>query len=409
MDSPIIPQQNVSCDYDIAVLSASNVNRDSRILRQLNAVRKLGSVVCISPGTLSISGVDHISIDCKENRNIWSRRFAKARRIAMLGLGAHESFYWSDPTVRLLASRLSSISSRIVIANDLEPFPVAVRYGGQAAVVFDAHEYYPGQQSENSLNGRLWNRHSEHLCRRYIPSAALMATVAPGIAKLYNELCGVICIQLPNCPASAECTPAPIRSGAKIRLVHHGAYRRSRGIERLVKMVSRLPDRYELHLILTGDRKSANFIELEQKATETGRVFIHNPVSPTEIVQEINKYDIGVYILDPVNVNHRHALPNKFFEFIQARLAVAIGPSPEMATIVEQHKLGVVAGKFCEKELASLLTNLSQTEIEKLKENSHNIAPKYTAERVSEAFEEEIRTLLGQNEADVAKNLLRAS
>lgn len=399
MASSITDRRHQVCDYDVAVLATSDVARDSRILRQLEVVRKLGSVVCISPGTLSVPGVDHMSVALQGRKSVWSRRIAKARRIAMLGSKLYESFYWSTPIVQMLAKRLSSISCRVVIANDLEPLPVAVRYGGDASVVFDAHEYYPGQQSENSLDGRLWNRHSERLCKRYMPEATLVTTVAPGIAKLYNELCGVMCIQMPNCPASVECTPVPICRGAKIRLVHHGAYRRSRGIERLVAMVSHLPDWYELHLILTGDRKSASFMGLERKAAESGRVFIHDPVSPTAIVQEINKYDVGVYILDTINVNHRHALPNKFFEFIQARLAVAIGPSPEMASIVERHDLGVVAANFCETELAALLTNLSHEEVQRLKGNSHRVALQYTAECVSEAFEKEIRILLTQTEA----------
>ena len=37
------------------------------------------------------------------------------------------------------------------------------------------------------------------------------------------------------------------------------------------------------------------------------------------IVRTINQFDLGVYLLPPVNFNSAHALPNKFFEFIQAR------------------------------------------------------------------------------------------
>ena len=58
-----------------------------------------------------------------------------------------------------------------------------------------------------------------------------------------------------------------------------------------------------------------------------------------ELVKEANAYDIGLYLLGEANANHRAALPNKFFEFIQARLALAIGPSPEMARIVNEYGL----------------------------------------------------------------------
>ena len=55
-----------------------------------------------------------------------------------------------------------------------------------------------------------------------------------------------------------------------------------------------------------------------------------------EIVDTIAEYDIGLFILSPINFNYYHALPNKLFEFIQARLAIAVSPSPEMARIVHR-------------------------------------------------------------------------
>jgi len=38
-----------------------------------------------------------------------------------------------------------------------------------------------------------------------------------------------------------------------------------------------------------------------------------------------------------------HALSDKLFEFIQACLADAIGPSPEMARIIHEDSCGIVA------------------------------------------------------------------
>ena len=45
----------------------------------------------------------------------------------------------------------------------------------------------------------------------------------------------------------------------------------------------------------------------------------------------MNACDVGVFCMPPINVNARYALPNKFFDFVQARLAVAVGPAEEMA------------------------------------------------------------------------------
>jgi len=77
----------------------------------------------------------------------------------------------------------------------------------------------------------------------------------------------------------------------------------------------------------------------------------------------VNQYDVGIYLLPPVNFNPEHALPNKFFEFIQARLAVAIGPSTEMARIVEEHSLKVIADSFRPEALANALEQLTDESI----------------------------------------------
>ena len=47
-----------------------------------------------------------------------------------------------------------------------------------------------------------------------------------------------------------------------------------------------------------------------------------------------NQYDVGVFLLPASFPNQVHVLPNKLFDYIQARLAVAIGPSHEMAEVV---------------------------------------------------------------------------
>jgi hypothetical protein len=100
-----------------------------------------------------------------------------------------------------------------------------------------------------------------------------------------------------------------------------------------------------------------------------------------QLVRRANAYDIGLYALPPVNLNRRFALPNKFFEFIQARLAVAIGPSLEMARLVNQYRCGIVADDFRPETLASALETLDGTAIASFKRASHAAANDLCAER----------------------------
>ena len=99
-----------------------------------------------------------------------------------------------------------------------------------------------------------------------------------------------------------------------------------------------------------------------------------NPVNLNEITETINKFDIGIYILKPNNYNEKYALPNKFFEFLQARLAIAIGPSIEMVKIINQYNLGIYSKKFTSKSLANSINNLTFERIMEYKSNANTFA-----------------------------------
>ena len=104
------------------------------------------------------------------------------------------------------------------------------------------------------------------------------------------------------------------------------------------------------------------------------------PVPFSDIAKTLNNYDIGIYILKPSSFNTKHALPNKIFEFVQARLAIAIGPSIEMAKIVNDYKLGVISKTFSPKSLAQCISQLTPEKIMEYKNNSDKHAKTLSAE-----------------------------
>ena len=127
------------------------------------------------------------------------------------------------------------------------------------------------------------------------------------------------------------------------------------------------------------------------------RVRIRPPVPADRIPEETRNYDIGLFLLEPTNFNYLHALPNKFFEFVQARLAIAIGPSPEMARLVRKHDLGVVADDFSPAALARALNPLTPELISRYQANADRAAPVLCWEHESETLLGEARRLLGSN------------
>jgi hypothetical protein len=97
-----------------------------------------------------------------------------------------------------------------------------------------------------------------------------------------------------------------------------------------------------------------------------------------------------------VNFNHDYALPNKFFEFVQARLLVAIGPSLEMKKILEQYGIGVISESFDPKDLAYKINQLNLIEIDKQKNSLEKAAFDLSAEKSRRILLKEINDMLGE-------------
>jgi hypothetical protein len=110
-------------------------------------------------------------------------------------------------------------------------------------------------------------------------------------------------------------------------------------------------------------------------------VRVLDPVPMDQVVPTMESYDVGLYALQPTSFNNLHALPNKFFDFVQAGLAVVIGPSPDMAALVRQHNLGLVADGFDRDSVRRALAGLEPTAVDRWRANSRATRPELSAER----------------------------
>jgi hypothetical protein len=147
-------------------------------------------------------------------------------------------------------------------------------------------------------------------------------------------------------------------------------------------------------LILPTDVKY--FVELETLVKDIKNIKILSPVKTEDITQAISGYDCGLIAIPPTSFNYANALPNKVFQYIQARLAIITGPIPEVAKIVQDYGLGWVTNDFSENEIertillakdkgvSSLAVNLDKAAIELSKENECNIRRKLIGELLSD-------------------------
>lgn len=382
----------------LLILATTDVARDARVHRQINALQPDWQITCAAVGQPSVD-CEFIEIEMHrlQGWNPIRNRSVRAYERCLLEMGQFDHFYWRQRWARETTKKLSSRTWDVIIANDLDTLPVAIEIAGDTPVVFDAHEYYPGQHPTTTRKQKLQSQYSTFLCQKYGPKAQSMMTVCNGISEKYLELIGMQATVVENCPAYADLEPQ-VHGEDKIRLIHHGACRANRGIDQLIRMMDLLDDCFALNLILTGDRSRSDFQTLANLAQGRNITF-SDPVGVEEIPHAISHHDIGVYILPPDSENHRLALPNKFFDFIQGRLGIAIGPSPEMARIVNEHDLGIVADGFTPESLAKKLNAMTLEDIHRFKSNSDQVAKHYSTKRTNKLLCDIVSSVCPQQSA----------
>lgn len=258
-----------------------------------------------------------------------------------------------------------------IVVEDLFMLPLAFKIKTNAKIIFDAREYYP-RQNEEKFFWRFFEKPERvRLCAQYLHLCDHILTVSPGLQREYKKDFCVDTILYRSVPPYSIRAPRPTDS-KHIKIVHHGVANPNRKLEKMIDVVKKLDFRFCFDMYLTGRQAEINL--LKSYAADCNRVRILNPVPFEQINETLSSYDIGLFYNEPSTFNLLHCLPNKIFEFIQARLAIAIGPSPDMEMVVNQHDLGLVADEFTVDSMAEAINRLSVDEINHYKSNAHKAA-----------------------------------
>jgi hypothetical protein len=364
----------------ILVVSRSDLARDPRVNRQIRFLARSHEVDAAGSAP---SGFERKFYCIPEMRRTKVQSALAALRLLVRRFAVEEER--EGVFFKTAIEEMRTGCYDLVVANDANALPIAARARKGAALLLDLHEYAP-REFEDSLRWRLTRGpYLSYLIRSRLHEVDAATTVCDGIAREYADHFGLVPRVVRNASAYVPLEPGSVALGGVIRLVHHGAALRSRGLEAMIDTMRKLGSGFELTFMLV-ENDPGYARELRERARGMGNVSFASPVPLERICHELNRFDIGLYVLKPTNFNNTYALPNKFFEFVQARLMLAIGPSPEMASIVKEHNLGIVAEDFSPEAMAQALQGLSVESIARYKINAHKAATQLSLDREMETF-----------------------
>lgn len=350
----------------ILILSFSVLKSDPRVLRQVRELKNSYILTVAGYGSIGIPVDYEIIIEHRERKLL-----KKMTDGLLMTLGLNYVYYWYLNTDVIQFNKVRTTQKYdLIIANDFDTLPLALGLQKSNPVFLDAHEYTPDEIPRRSVHYFPLRIYKKWLVRRHITKVVRMSTVSNAIGSLYSTTYKIpIPLFIPNAPRYSNIKPQ-INNNNKIKLVYHGGVGKERGIELLIDSVCELQNKYELHLILTGNNSRIEKIKRSTKYSKS--IFFHLPVNTEQIPRFLNQFDIGIFLAQDVSKSEYLCLPNKFFEFIQARLGVIVGTSPEMASYVKKYEIGRVVKGFTKKDLVQELMTLNHASVSRFKMASHH-------------------------------------
>ncbi len=367
----------------LLILSFSPIADDARVLKQVRLFADRYDVTTCGYGPAPEGVVRHYEVPAdllawrKDPRWLLARQYSRV--------------YWGNAAVAHARSVLPVGEFDAVLADDVDTVPLALSLQPRRGVHADLHEYAPGQNSELPRWRWFVAPYIRWICRRFVSRAASVTTVGQGIAERYSREFGFPVGVVTNAAPYADLAPAPV--GSPIRLVHSGNAQRNRHLEVMIDGVEQSTTPVTLDLLLMPNDEAYRD-ELRARCAGSTRVRVLDPVPYRDLVRTLNGYDVGVFVLPPVNVNYEWTLPNKFFDYVQARLGVIVGPSPEMAREVEARGFGAVTADFTAAGFAAVLDRCDENAVTAWRSASDASARELSAEVQSDGWSRAVARLV---------------
>jgi len=358
------------------ILSYSPIAGDARVLKQVARFTRDYDVTTCGYGDAPAGVAEHISMSRDHRYNDLDGKLITLKR--------YRKAYWRLGAVKWSREALKRRKFDVIIANDVEAVPVAVKLRPRYGVLADLHEYSPRLHDDIPAWFERITPWFEWVVRRYVTRARSWTTVSRGIVDEYERNFGFRAELVTNAAPYHDLTPKP--TGATIRFVHSGACLRNRQLDEMVTAVQTADADVTLDLYLTAN-DPGYLEELRAQAVAGGRVTVHDPVPYAGLIELLNEYDMGIHLLPPVNFNNKWALPNKLFDFLQARMGVLIGPSPEMASYVTEYGFGAVAEGFAADDARRAIEALTPDMVDGYKRRAHEHAHALAGERQVDVWE----------------------
>ncbi|MFV0139066.1 glycosyltransferase [Empedobacter falsenii] len=252
----------------------------------------------------------------------------------------------------------------ILLANDLDslfPFYLVSKIKNRP-LVFDSHEIFselPSLQNRPKTK-KIWKTLEQFL----LPKINHFYTVSDGYANWFHKEYGANPVVIRNVPNRTKLNDKqdfiffrlPENPTNDKILMYQGAINMSRGIDKMIEAFKYV-ENCQFWIAGEGPKK-AEYEQLVKNLNLTNRIHFLGNIPPKTLKTITPLADIGMSLEEDLGLSYRYALPNKLFDFIQARVPILATNLPEIKKMVEEYNVGKVIINHEPKHLAETLQEI---------------------------------------------------
>ena len=278
--------------------------------------------------TLFNNGYTILLIGRKLKNSLPIIRDYKTLRIKLLfNKGA---LFYAEYNLRLFFILLFS-KKDILLANDLDTLlpNFLVSKILKKKLVFDSHELFTEvpELINRPFQQNFWLKIEQFI----LPKLTYSYTVCHSIAVHYNLKYNTKFHVVRNVPFKIEKLEKgilPFNSKNKKIILYQGAINKGRGLELMIEAMTFLDN--AIFLIIGSGDIEKNIHNLVKELNLEEKVTFIDRIPPIELQKLTPLADLGLSIEENLGLNYKYALPNKLFDYIQAKIPVLVSNLDEI-------------------------------------------------------------------------------